>query len=942
MPSNGNGSTYSASSTNTGSSNITKYYRVVVSGDSQSEISESVMVTYRPQLVAGNITGGGVFISDAVVTLTANPSGGTGDGYTYQWQQSSDNASWSNASGETNKTITVSGSDQTKYYRVIVNGDGQNKTSASVSVTWGEALVAGSISGATSTYTGNSVTLTVSPASGGNGTYNYQWQVFDGANWSNIGGEEGFTYTEINTNTSGVDLQKQYRVKVTDGSQTAYTEEVTVTWRTALVAGSIIGGTTTYSGSSVTLTASPSGGDGNYAYQWQVSEDNTEWTDIPGATFNSISEMADNETNDPITMYYRVLVSVDYQNSTSEVTSITRRPSLKISNIQPVGNSIVYGGDDVNLTVTAFGGDGVYSYQWFRKDAESDWTPVGGNSLLFTDNHDNYTDASINYQYKVVVSGDSQEKTSAEFQCSWVAFMNIESISYPGRKLYYGEETSITIEMKNGSGYYDYQWQTLVNGEWQNIPDSDTSIYIFSITEASDYRCVVTDSLYPTKSVTSGMISLDVWPDLIPGSAWGTSYTVDYDPITIGGGTPSGGDGTYHYRWEKRSGNGEFVPMSDTTPTIDVLPTCNTTYRRYDISGNQEKLAFEIQVNVPLKSGTIAVDDIAEFYYAGQQLPLIKNTAEASGGNIDGLPSYQWYWKKEGSIAFEPIEGATDADYQPVGLASTTSFYRAVIDADGVLNSNTIELIIRTPDIVLSNLKERYCNGEKVNVDVSGIENGIYKWFDISGMQIGYGANYQMNSITESTTLTLKTYTSTEELLDEKNVTLTVVEMSPDFISDKIIVEAGGVVHFTNNGTDFTQCEWDFGDGADGSFETDPWHYYNNDGTFSVNLRLVSRDGCVAKITKNNFITVSEAFTDVTDYSKARVSVYPNPATDFLIVETEGESKVIIINSTGAVVFETETTSTARINISAYPEGTYMVIVVDGNGNEHYEKVIKY
>ncbi|MBR4621663.1 MAG: T9SS type A sorting domain-containing protein, partial [Salinivirgaceae bacterium] len=945
VPSNGNGSTYSASSTNTGSSNITKYYRVVVSGDSQSETSESVMVTYRPQLVAGIITGGGVFISDAVVTLTANPSGGTGDGFTYQWQQSNDNDAWSNATGEINKTITVSGSDQTKYYRVIVDGDNQSKTSASVSVTWGEALIAGSISGATSTYTGNSVTLTVSPASGGNGTYNYQWQVFDGANWSNIGGEEGFTYAEINTNTSGVALQKQYRVKVTDGSQTAYTEEVTVTWRTALVAGNIVGGTTTYSGNSVTLTASPSGGDGNYVYQWQVSEDNTEWTDIPGATFNSISEMADNETNDPITMYYRVLVSGDYQNSTSEVTSITRRPSLKISNIQPVGNNIVYGGDDVNLTVTAFGGDGVYSYQWFRKDAESDWTPVGGNSLLFTDNHDNYTDASINYQYKVVVSGDSQEKTSAEFQCSWVAFMSIRNMMYADEKLSYGANTSISIIVTNGSGIYDYQWQTLVNGEWQNIPDNDNPVFAFTITQAGDYRCVVTDSLYPTKSVTSDVVSLDVWPDLIPGEAFGYSYTVVADPVTIGGTAASGGNGTYQYRWEKcsASDNGVFIPIDETTPTIDVLPDCNTTYRRYDISGDQEKLAFEIQVNVPLKSGAIGVDGLAEFYYAGQQLPMLENKTEASGGNVGGTASYQWYWRKEGSSGFEPIEGATEADYQPSGLPVTTSFYRAIVDGDDVRNSNVIELVIRVPEILVSNLKQRYCKGDRVGINASGVENGVYKWFDASGKQIGSGAELSLNSIDESATLTLKTFLGDDDLLNEKDVALTVVDMTPDFASDRIIVDAGDVVHFTNNGSDYTQCEWDFGDGADGSFESEPWHYYNHGGTFDVKLRLTSSEGCQVEITKAGAIIVNEAVsTDVEADKAGSVSVYPNPVTDWLTVEADGEFVVTITNNLGSVVFKSTASTNLRIDITNYPEGIYTVGVVDGAGNAHFEQIVKY
>lgn len=936
---------YDVSNTNSGNSNITKYYRVVVAGDNQNATSSAVSVSWRPALVAGSISGGGVeTYNGGSVTLTANPSGGNGS-FTYQWQESTDNTNWSNISSDGGyKSFAVNctnfgNTKLTKYYRAIVTGDNQIKESQSVIVTYRPALMAVINNGDVSTHSGGNVALSVSSSGGDGENYSYQWeQSVDDINWSNV-----INANSMSCSVSGSNQSIHYRVKVTGDNQVIYTASVMVSWRPALVVGAVSGATTTYSGNNVTLSVVPTGGNGEFTYQWQVSENNSDWNDIDGADFNSLVETGDNETDAPITMYYRVVVSSDDQIDTSDIAAITRRPSLKIGSIQPIGNSIVYGGDDVNLTVDAIGGDGTYSYQWYRRDIYSDWMAVGSNSASFTDNHDNNTDAAISYQYKVVVSGDSQEKTSAEFQCSWVAFMSIRSMMYAGEKLSYGTNTSISIIMANGSGIYDYQWQTLVNGEWQNIPDNDNPVYTFAITEAGDYRCVVTDSLYPTKSVTSDVASLDVWPDLIPGTTPATSYTVDNDSITIGGGTPSGGNGTYHYRWEKRTGNGEFVPMPDTTPTIDVLPDCNTTYRRYDISGDQEKLAFEIQVNVPLKSGAIGVDGLAEFYYAGQQLPMLENKTEASGGNVGGTASYQWYWRKEGSSGFEPIEGATEADYQPSGLPVTTSFYRAIVDGDDVQNSNVIELVIRVPEILVSNLKQRYCKGDRVGINASGVENGVYKWFDASGKQIGSGSELSLNSIDESATLTLKTFLGDDELLNEKDVALTVVDMTPDFASDRIIVDAGDVVHFSNNGTDYAQCEWDFGDGADGSFESEPWHYYNYGGIFDVKLRLTSSEGCQVEITKAGVITVNEAVsTDIEADWAGSVSIYPNPATDWLTVEADGEFVVTITNNLGSVVFKSTASTNLRIDITNYPEGIYTVGVVDGAGNAHFEQIVKY
>ena len=89
-------------------------------------------------------------------------------------------------------------------------------------------------------------------------------------------------------------------------------------------------------------------------------------------------------------------------------------------------------------------------------------------------------------------------------------------------------------------------------------------------------------------------------------------------------------------------------------------------------------------------------------------------------------------------------------------------------------------------------------------------------------------------------------------------------------------------------------------------------------------------------------LTVSSAFTDVDANRENAVSVYPNPAIDFLMVEAEGESQVTIISCTGAVVLKTTVSSMAKIDISAFPEGTYTVIVAGNNGDVHYEKIVKY
>lgn len=123
-------------------------------------------------------------------------------------------------------------------------------------------------------------------ASGGTGSYNYQWQssTNGGTSWTDIGSATLPTYDALTISTT-----TQYRRRVTSGTNgcwTAYSNIVTVTITPAVNAGSIGAAQTICSGSApATLTeiTAPTGGDGTFAYQWQSSPNNSTWIDISGA-----------------------------------------------------------------------------------------------------------------------------------------------------------------------------------------------------------------------------------------------------------------------------------------------------------------------------------------------------------------------------------------------------------------------------------------------------------------------------------------------------------------------------------------------------------------------------------------------------------------------------------------------------------------------------------
>ena len=218
---------------------------------------------------------------------TTNGTWSSSGTFTYQWQRSTDNSTWSSITSATASTYVLTSDDSSNYIRVqvyLTGASGADGVAYSVSTAKVGApynTVAPAITG--TLRVGNVQTVSTGTWSG-SPTYTYQWQTSsDGIAWANVGSATNSTYTVTYTVAN---LRLRAVVSATNATDTATATSQVVQGFLAPVATAVPAITGTVQ-SGQTLTSStgtwPSTSAG-YTYTWQRSSDGgTTWTNIGGA-----------------------------------------------------------------------------------------------------------------------------------------------------------------------------------------------------------------------------------------------------------------------------------------------------------------------------------------------------------------------------------------------------------------------------------------------------------------------------------------------------------------------------------------------------------------------------------------------------------------------------------------------------------------------------------
>jgi gliding motility-associated-like protein len=258
----------------------TQYRAVVQNGVCSAVYSSPATITVDAVTVPGSISGGGHYCSGSNsgnITLSGN------NGNIIQWEVSTNNGSSWSIIANTTGSYQFQNLTTTSQFRVLVqNGVCGAAYSNIVTVQIADVVVNTIAQTSYTVCDGQTVTVNAAPATGGTGTYLYQWQYStDGINWSDIAGANAAVYSFI----PAANISMLRRV-VNSLPCSQISNIVTVTKQAAISNNILSANTVICFDSTTQITGTvPTGGDGVYTYIWQFSTDGgTTWNNIAGAT----------------------------------------------------------------------------------------------------------------------------------------------------------------------------------------------------------------------------------------------------------------------------------------------------------------------------------------------------------------------------------------------------------------------------------------------------------------------------------------------------------------------------------------------------------------------------------------------------------------------------------------------------------------------------------
>jgi len=694
--------------------------------------------------------------------LSVTVSGGVGT-YSYQWYSNTANNTTTGTliAGATNSNYTpLTNTIGTLYYYAIISqtgaGCGATSITAQVIINLAPTMTTQPV-GSTVCVGGNPTLLTAGFANGV-GTPTYQWFV----NTTNstvgatlISGATGSTFAPPSS-TAGTFYYFAVITFPTGGCGNLTSDIAEVIIHPALAVNTQPMPTQTFcvgGNVSAPLSVAFTGGTGTATYQWYSNTTNstTGGTLISGATNSTYMPSVFNTAG---TYYYYVTISLS-GNGCNLVVSDTATiivVSDPVLVLQPASQTLCQNAIPADLSVTATGGVGTYSYQWYSNTSNNNASGIpvsGATNSTFTPPTSSL--GTIYYYVIVNQTGAGCSTTSTTVQVTVNSIPVLTTQPQSSTVCQGGTPTLLSVGFVNGVGIPLYQWfsnttnsttgATPITGASNNAfaPPSATAgtVYYFAtITFPSNTGCSNLTSDIATVIIAPEAV-ISVQPIPVQTFCVGGSVTT---PLTV---SFTAGTGTASYQWYSNTTNsstgGTAITGATNSNYMPPVFTAAGTYYYYvtvSLSGNGcdpavSNTAEIIVVNDPIvTSQPLVSQNLCE----GMAPTALSVTV--SGGV--GTYSYQWYSNTvDNTVSGTAITGAINSTFTSPTNSIGTVYYYCVITQTGSgcgTVSNTARVIVNPVPVMTANpLSSAVCQDQAANVLFVSYANGAgipsYQWF---------------------------------------------------------------------------------------------------------------------------------------------------------------------------------------------------------------------
>jgi gliding motility-associated-like protein len=209
------------------------------------------------------------------------------------------------------------------------------------------------------------------------------------------------------------------------------------------------------------LSVTPSGGTGTATYKWYLNTTNSNsgGTLISGATTNNYTPAVYTVAGD---YYYYVEVSISGSGCGSVTSNVAQVTVLDTPTVttQPIANQVLcQGGTPTQLEVVGAGGNGTFSYQWYKNNANNTTTGTaipGATSSIYLPLT---TTVGTQYYYSVLSqtgAGCNVKSAIGSVQVSIAPTITTQPDS--STVCLGGTPTTLSFTVNNGVGAPTYQW----------------------------------------------------------------------------------------------------------------------------------------------------------------------------------------------------------------------------------------------------------------------------------------------------------------------------------------------------------------------------------------------------------------------------------------------------------------------------------------------------